>query len=126
MLSAPRPGEPANGVESPCLVPEIEARGRFVKNQDPRLLRQCAGDQHELPLAAADPQPFARGEMADAERGNCLVRRCAIGSRRSGTRSGMRHIPPAQGLANIIGNDGTLAASVQKSTHLLKPKLTTF
>ncbi len=31
--------------------------------------------------------------MADAERGNCLVRRCAIGSRGSGKRSAMRGAP---------------------------------
>src|SRR5262249_61080076 len=72
-------GEAANGVENPQLVAEIEARGRFVENQNSGLLSERAGNQRELTLAAADPEPLALSQMFDSQRGNCLARYLAMG-----------------------------------------------
>ena len=49
-------------------VAEVQARRRLVEDQQRRLLRERAGDHHELPLAARDLGDGPRGERADAER----------------------------------------------------------
>ena len=61
------PAECRDRVEQPDLIAEVEAGGRFVHHEDPRLLGEGAGDQHELPLAARQFGEHARGEPGDAE-----------------------------------------------------------
>jgi hypothetical protein len=84
-----RLGEIANSVENPHLVAKIEASRRFVEDQNPRVLCQRAGEHGKLPLAAADPQPFALCQMLYSQGGNRLVCRVAIGRGRRGKNSTM-------------------------------------
>ena len=86
-------GEAAHRIENPQLVAEIEARGWFVEDQDSRLLSQGAGDERELPFAAADPQPLAFGEVVDPERRDRLVGGVAIRARRRRERAAMCGAP---------------------------------
>jgi hypothetical protein len=60
-----------------------------------RIRGSCAraGDQRELPLAAADPDPFAFGEMLDAQGVDCHCRGLAIGGRGSRKGAAMRGTP---------------------------------
>src|SRR5580704_10022577 len=50
-----------------ALIAEVEARGRLVEHDETRLLRQRAGEQYELPLAARDHRVGPRAQMRDAE-----------------------------------------------------------
>jgi hypothetical protein len=75
-------------------------RGWFVEDQDSRFLSQGAGNQRELPFAAADPQPFALGKVADPERSNRLVGGVAIGARRRRERPAMCGAPHQHDLAH--------------------------
>ena len=59
------PGETPDDVEDLDLVADIEVRGRFVEEQDLRFLRERPGDEHPLPLAAADLVDGRSREMCD-------------------------------------------------------------
>jgi len=62
------------------LIAEIEARRGFVHDENARLLRERAGDQHQLSLAAADLGVDALLEVSHAERGKRAPRNLAVGS----------------------------------------------
>src|ERR1700722_8488655 len=63
-----------------ALVAEVEARGWLVEHDELRLLRQRAGEQHELPLAAGDHRVRPLPQMRDAEPLKRLHGDGAIGS----------------------------------------------
>ena len=71
-------GEPGDLPQHQRLVAEIEAGGGLVHDQDGGLLRQRAGDQHELALAARQPGVVGPGEIPDAEAGERALRRFAV------------------------------------------------
>ena len=50
-----------------ALIAEIEARGRLVEHDELRLLRQRAGEQHQLPLAARNHRVGPLPQVRDAE-----------------------------------------------------------
>ena len=50
--------------EQQHLVTEIEVRRRLVQEQDARLLRERAGDEHELPLTTTDLGVARRAQVA--------------------------------------------------------------
>ena len=84
----PARGEARDLAEHAHLVAEIEVGGGLVHHQDARLLRERAGDQGELPLAAAECGVGPVGEVADAER-----RRAALARSRGRARDGDANSP---------------------------------
>jgi hypothetical protein len=65
-------GEVGDARQHPRLVAEVEARGRFVHDQDRRLLRERAGDHHHLPLPAREARVIGARQIADPEPGRAL------------------------------------------------------
>ncbi len=54
-------------VENPDLIAKIEVRGRLIEDQDGRLLDQGAGQQRQLPFAAADFGARTMAQMGDGQ-----------------------------------------------------------
>jgi hypothetical protein len=73
-------GELAYRLEHDCLVAEVEAGHRFIHDQDRRALREGAGDQDQLLLAATQLRKQAIRHVPDAEPIQSLLRRFLIGS----------------------------------------------
>ena len=69
-------------VHHPALVAEIEARGRLVEHDELRLLRQRAGEQHKLPLAAGQLRVGPLAQVRDAEARERADRGIAVGGGR--------------------------------------------
>ena len=67
-----------------ALVAEVEARAGLVHQQNGRLLRERAGDEHQLALAAAQVQKAAPGQMGNAQLLQLFHRRPALPGPRRG------------------------------------------
>ena len=80
----------AGVVEHGNLVAEIEAGGGFVKNEEFRLLRQRAGEQDQLPLAAGNLGHRLVAQMRDAQCPQCLFGAGAVGAGGRGKGAVMR------------------------------------
>src|SRR3984957_1289834 len=88
-----RGGQCADFTHHLALVAEIEARGRLVEHDELRLLRQCAGEQHELPLAAGGHRVGTLPQMRDAEPLEHARGDGAIGSGRPAEQVAVRGAP---------------------------------
>src|SRR5689334_23043982 len=62
-----RCGERPDLAQHLALIAEVETGGRLVEDDEPRLLRERASQQHELPLAAGNHGVGPLRQMRDAE-----------------------------------------------------------
>src|SRR5579883_1841162 len=99
-------GEGRDLAQDTHLIAEIERRGGLVHDQDARLLRQRAGDQHELALAAADLGIDALLEMLDAEHAKRALRHGAVMARGRGEEADMRAPPHQNDVDDVEGEEG--------------------
>ncbi len=96
-------GQPAHLLQHAHLIAEVEAGGRFVEHQNVRRLGQRPRDQRQLPLAAADAQPVAPGQMRDAETLQRRLGGCMVAGGRGGERAAMSGAAHQNHLAHAEG-----------------------
>ncbi|MDD5711726.1 MAG: hypothetical protein PHY31_03085 [Smithellaceae bacterium] len=106
--------EPAHEIEERHLVADIQKGGELIKQHDPRLLRQGAGDPDPLPLAPRELPHSSPGKLPRVRGDHGLFHDLVVGLRfelepaQVGVAPHQDDLPDAEGKDEwlILGNDG--------------------
>ena len=92
--------EPAEPPQHPDLVAGVEGGGGLVQYKQPPALAEGAGDQHQLPLAAAEFLDPAFPEPRHPDRFECLIGRLPVGLPGAGPQTPTGHLAQHHGLSS--------------------------